>query len=234
MPNHVTNRVTLAGPEVAIKKLRESVITHYPSKHEETWDDAQLIYRKKDKDLELIGWLKKDNGDFSTRIDGKITVIGNGVPEGWEPSMSVAFDAFDFNKIIPYPPCIFNGNLSSKDEEENPGRNWLAWNKRKWGTKWNSYDHKTDEQSRYIFNTAWSFPEPIFIELSFLFPEVTISVETIDEGGNFWGDAMFLGGEKKIDRIVSCRSYTPEDEKYRKKLNKELRSHDEDAEENQE
>jgi hypothetical protein len=234
MPNHVTHRVTLAGSEAAIKKLRESVITHYPSKHEDTWDNSQLIYRKGDNDSELIGWLHKETGEFSRRIDGKETIIGNGVPEGWKPSMSVAFDAFDFEKIIPCPPCVFQGNLSSKDEEDNPGRNWLDWNRRKWGTKWNSYDNKTDEQGRFIFDTAWSFPEPVFIELSFLFPEVTISVECIDEGGNFWGDAMFLGGEKKIDRIVSCRSYTPVDEEYRKKLNKELRDYDEDAEETEE
>jgi hypothetical protein len=232
MPNHVTNRVTLAGPEAAIKKLKETVIVHHPTKQKGDEADGTLMF-KTAGGKEQYGWTDAA-GNFTTREDGKTVSLGLGVPPGWVPAMADPFDSFDFERIIPHPSVVFQGNLSTKDRDEKPGRNWMDWNCRKWGTKWNSYSFKQDEQGRILFDTAWAFPEPVFIELSHLFPEVTISVEVIDEGHNFWGDAMFLAGAKRIDRIVEYGEATEKDVECRKKLTKELRGYDEDADEDTE
>lgn len=67
----------------------------------------------------------------------------------------------------------------------------------KWGTKWNAYDQLVDlEQNVFQFDTAWSFPEPIFKALSALHPEAEITVRFADEDiGSNCGSLVFKAGE---------------------------------------
>lgn len=94
----------------------------------------------------------------------------------------------DFHKVIPHPPNIFTGNLDHEARElcrkENIP-NWYDWQIENWGTKWNSYDHdfhSMDEE--FSFDTAWSHPLPIILEMSKQNPEVTFEVMYADED---WG-----------------------------------------------
>lgn len=58
----------------------------------------------------------------------------------------------------------------------------MAWARDKWGTKWNACDQEHDaEAGTAQFNTAWSCPTPILIELSKRFPDDEISVVYADE-----------------------------------------------------
>ena len=112
-------------------------------------------------------------------------------------------EPFSFNKILPQPSCVFRGNLGRKEEAQNSGRNWLDWNRRRWGTKWGAYDHAEPIKEKgsvvYRFDTAWSYPAPIFQELSALFPDLSIEVKAIDEGWNWAIVATYPGvGERGI------------------------------------
>jgi len=69
----------------------------------------------------------------------------------------------------------------------------------KWGTKWNAY--RNDERIRegvvndtLCFQTAWSPPLPIMVELSRLFPSLRLGMQFADECGMFVGYANALGG----------------------------------------
>ncbi|AWE68990.1 hypothetical protein L4690_006311 [Pseudomonas aeruginosa] len=65
-----------------------------------------------------------------------------------------------------------------------------------WGTKWNAYESRVDGPESASFETAWSFPEPIFLKLSSMFPEATIELNYADEDiGSNCGTVRFKGGE---------------------------------------
>lgn len=112
----------------------------------------------------------------------------------------------DFNKIIPQPDNIFNGDLGEKERQKciAEGRpNWLDWNTKHWGTKWGAYSIKPGEPNQVIFDTAWSFPEPVAQKLATIFPDIEILWYWADEDtGCNTGKAHLKNGE--------CWTYSPE------------------------
>jgi|TARA_R110000823_G_scaffold187405_3_gene319673 hypothetical protein len=102
---------------------------------------------------------------------------------------------FDFNNILPMPKEL--EGTSSPTEEPNSFKNrrlrkvygtdnWYDWRILHWGTKWNSYDGKIDNEDEeyivYTFDTAWSPPEPVIHALREKFEEVDITA-FFDEPG---------------------------------------------------
>jgi hypothetical protein len=74
---------------------------------------------------------------------------------------------------------------------------WYEWSCANWGTKWNSLsfgiDESRDEILRFHFDTAWSFPTPIFQKLATMFPTLRFECACYDECGNFAGFGAFNG-----------------------------------------
>ena len=68
----------------------------------------------------------------------------------------------DFQKILPMPEEL-EGTESPKDTP-----NWYDWCNANWGTKWNAYDGQAvgGHDAGIGFNTAWSPPIPVIVELS--------------------------------------------------------------------
>lgn len=68
-------------------------------------------------------------------------------------------------------------------------KDWLGWSIANWGTKWNGYDGRIDQEEddflKISFSTAWSPPMPVYTKLAETFPEVSFTVKAIDEGWNF-------------------------------------------------
>lgn len=61
---------------------------------------------------------------------------------------------------------------------------WYEWSLHNWGTKWDACEADCDCYEGTItitFETAWSTPVPIFMELSRQFPDLTTYVEYADE-----------------------------------------------------
>ena len=115
----------------------------------------------------------------------------------------------DFERVIPSPPFLFGESLSTADQARHPNRNWYDWNRARWGTKWNGYRGSLESVaggSEVVirFQTAWSVPEPVLAELSFLFPELTFKAEFIDEGWNFAGVQHYQQGRKIGQDAVAC------------------------------
>lgn len=64
-----------------------------------------------------------------------------------------------------------------------------------WGTKWNACNQGASGHGQAAFDTAWSFPEPIFVKLSENFPDAIIEVAYADEDiGSNCGTVIFKGG----------------------------------------
>lgn len=82
---------------------------------------------------------------------------------------------FDFQKIIPM------------DEKLLEGEDWYGWRVENWGTKWDGYDGRfNQDHTAFTFNTAWSPPLPIIKKLAELTGE-TFILEYIEEGMFFCG-----------------------------------------------
>ncbi len=119
--------------------------------------------------------------------------------------------AFDFNVLIPYPEH-FAALDKARDEAEKQGLKWselprdgynqggYEWCCANWGTKWGAYEIAVDYDSFY-FQTAWSTPIPIWIEISKRFPDLQVVVEYADEDrGHNCGRLVYVNG-KEIERI---------------------------------
>lgn len=90
-----------------------------------------------------------------------------------------------------YPTYEALAEAYKRNIELAGAKNWYAFNTKNWGTKWNALDGTLEEDEDYLdlnFETAWSFPEPIFHELLAKYPELVITGEVDEEGGFFYLD----------------------------------------------
>lgn len=97
-------------------------------------------------------------------------------------------DAFDFETLVPSPPNMYHGNISSEDEKDFP-INWSSWSRENWGTKWNAYEtsYGVDGDTAYInFQTAWSAPYPVMAAFCNRF-NIPFEHRYYDEGECHWG-----------------------------------------------
>lgn len=112
---------------------------------------------------------------------------------------------FDFSTVI-HRPAVLDETISPHRQGHEQNRkafaetgftNWYDWACEKWGTKWGAYDfeERTRGDDHYVFKfeTAWSFPTPIFEKLHELYPELTFDLASYDEGDNFACVGQFGG-----------------------------------------
>lgn len=72
---------------------------------------------------------------------------------------------------------------------------WYEWSIKHWGTKWNGYETVVD-YGAIQFETAWSTPVPVFVELSKRLKDKVITVHYADEDiGSNCGTLEILNGE---------------------------------------
>lgn len=105
-------------------------------------------------------------------------VVGEYVANN-DPGVDNGRVLFDFNKVVPQPPEV----------------SWYIWRTANWGTKWNAYE-VTDAYTHFVFQTAWSTPDPVIQALSQQFPAYTFYVEYADENiGCNCGTYTYINGE---------------------------------------
>lgn len=82
-----------------------------------------------------------------------------------------ALGRLTFNRLIPTPTNIFQGNLSKIEEDLYGEENcWYEWRIKNWGTKWDAYEQEIqmidDDIMLIMFQTAWNAPIPYMEELA--------------------------------------------------------------------
>lgn len=211
MPNHISNRIVFSGDEKVIETLLNFIKTDHPETQKVSSFGDALVFSK-DKSF---GYLYTKKCQFLIQDENRKNTIIDSItspPEEWIPVMEPAWSNYiDFNNIIPSPKCIFQGDLSLDDEYKNPNRNWMKFNTEYWGTKWNSYSTRINKNGNLFFKTAWSYPKPVIERLSWLFPEISMKLDSSCEGGCFCGTCVFKGG--KIIEGEIGKNYTKADRK---------------------
>ncbi|MGE8152474.1 hypothetical protein ACQKP5_14630 [Pseudomonas vancouverensis] len=73
-----------------------------------------------------------------------------------------------------------------------------------WGTKWNAYDQVIDlDAGELSFDTAWSCPMPLLVELSKRHPDAEITVRYADEDlGSNCGTVRLKAGETVSSEVA--------------------------------
>ena len=219
MSNNVTNKLQVEGDEQLVDALLTMIQTEVCE--EEVYDNlGSLLITHPDY---YEGTFNERNGSGTVLArkteDSEVEVLVENVgrqwlyANGWAIRMCDRKPEFiDFRNIVPMPRIVRDStkySVSSDDRTKNAARNWYDWCIMNWGTKWNAYDTNVVGDA-VIFDTAWSFPEPVILALSKLFPELTITCSYVDEGWNFAGVAAFWAGVMTHNTQIPCEKDNPE------------------------
>jgi hypothetical protein len=190
MPNHVTTLATVAGVKSDVQKFYDPCIVQIEGKT--VFDFEQIIPMPKSlsidcgTELEIgINYLLSQS---SRSIDYKAP--------SWVACREVTEKAIEL------------GRQALRNIADHGYATWYDWAVENWGTKWNSYSFKRipcpfNEDSdfedvmtyyKFKFDTAWSFPTPIFKKLAEMFPSLRFDTVCFDEGWNFAGRGLWKDG----------------------------------------
>lgn len=215
MPNHVTSIVTVTGSPEEVARFVETHIV--PPKDEQgdakdpndRWFDFNTVIPQPAILKETTNGGHVDIGMFALYgyIDKSKDWLNQFFPnrdstvpyERW-PFLPKTVDTRE--KLLEHlrqnnPQALREAEASKRCLDETGHISWYEWCIENWGTKWGAYDYEERERGEgsftFKFETAWSFPEPIFRKLEQVYPDLVFDVAAYDEGSNFGCRGQFNG-----------------------------------------
>lgn len=244
MPNHVTSRCIITGPADEVARFRERMIVSKLEKPQPYWaadrqpewyttfDFSGVIPMPASIEASEASTVAKEGaaliaargdrgapfatlGLYANRIEWIRAQAGLG------PQAHIADVADAYLKQN--PKCEAAGRARLQALLETGFTDWYSWSIANWGTKWGAYGFSVvDEVPLTIkFNTAWSFPTPVFGALEREFPSLNFDVVCFDEGWNFAGVGSF-GAVRTFAEVPAT------DELYERVYGRKPDRHDED------
>lgn len=216
MPNHVTTRCIVTGEESEIKRFCDTFFSK--DQNGEFCVDFNRVIPMPEILINTVEGSVSSTGVLLLRIAYGITNAEQELSKPWETQIRE-------NLSMPEEPLpdVAKKYLEKNPEYEKEGtlrllalaetgfQSWYPWAIENWGTKWNAYDcvldFQTEKYVEFCLNTAWSFPEPVFLRLAELFPELTFECDCYDEGANFAGEGCF--NPRKNDKDFQIVVATP-------------------------
>ncbi len=135
---------------------------------------------------------------MSSRVINELTFDGDQheIKELLENVKATTVGTIDFRNVIPFPPCVFQGNLGTDEEAATGNRNWEKWNLRHWGVKKNAGNGYKSPVGAIVFDTDYAAPLLVTKELSWLYKDIRITHRWASEYyGCNCGEAVFCNGE---------------------------------------
>lgn len=214
MPNHVTTLCTITGPDDEIARFRSTMIT---TDRDERREWTLLDFNAAIPMPECLRG--SDAGTLSENGAALIQLRGErGAPfaTGGMYEAQVQNIRLDVGMMHENIQDVARAYLAKHPEYEEAGRkrlsalletgyaDWYGWSLANWGTKWNSYDFAVKSEAPFIiqFDTAWSFPEPVFRKIAEMFPTLRFEVVSFDEGWNFACEGCF-NGEPPYQKVTA-------------------------------
>mgnify|MGYP000892057814 FL=1 len=207
MPNYVTSKCQVVGPTHEIDRFKATVIREAPVGHSDAGgmmlDFNAIIPMPEsvrgteagghaDIGIALIIARGSSVAPFSTLglYEHNIQWIRGEAALGYDASISDVAKAF----LIKHAGIAVKGLCCVRALVETGYTDWYSWSIANWGTKWGAFrfvELNGEAYYSFQFETAWSFPTPIFHKLAVEFPLLGFNCVTFDEGGNFAGDGWF-------------------------------------------
>ena len=165
MPNHIRNRITLTGNKEEI----QSLIKRFSDKDGDFPCFKKICPMPKILENTEFGMDIIDHVQYSLLKDYKI--------------FSHQLSAFSHPELIKNPTDDQSKNIAIglKAFEETGCIFWRDWTIKKWGTKWNAYDHKKKGEFVFEFDTAWTSVPDILKLMLEDFTHVELYYEYADE-----------------------------------------------------
>ena len=195
MPNHVTNILTITGPEELVAKIKSEIAG--------TYDDGEPMYIDFNKIIPRPDTLNITSGSSTSNgiailkyRAGDPTAINGIMGYQWATEFATPEDLINY--MLEKGSANLEEAQKALDNLRDYGhQDWYSWSTSNWGTKWNAYSQNSDEGSNEIsFETAWSTPYPVIEALSRKYPEAVISMRYADEDfGHNVGEYTFQAGD---------------------------------------
>jgi hypothetical protein len=239
MPNHVTNKLIVTGPDDALARFKLNVaiaaengtvqpfsfhaVIPMPEVLQGTISGSGiaeaiwLVSPEKYAEIGRAQWFA-GRGPETEILERLARTAGISQFE----TRDAALAWFSANR----PEKIEVGRKHIAAFERTGHVDWYSWSVENWGTKWDAYMVSLEESPgrlEYQFDTAWSLPMPVILKLVKEFPQLDFEHRYFDEMHEFWGIETYKNGE-----CVSVRESEVNDER---DLCMELKGYDPDEDE---
>lgn len=216
MPNYVINQLSFEGDQSKIDALMQSVKSKHDDGEDYLFDFSKIIPMPESLNITSGGRVDMAMAyvNYQETMDSKGLETYLSYPWVKQAGIENISQLCDY---IKENVDIEEGRKAIYNEKTYGHRDWYSWANDNWGTKWNSSSVSSTD-NMIEFQTAWSTPEPVLIELSKQHPEVTITIKYADEdiGGNCGRFVLLNGKELEFepgDVIFACEvwGYDPAD-----------------------
>lgn len=213
MPNHIQNRLQVIGESSEVQKLFDHIKGQWDNGEPMQIDFNTITPMPEELEVNphsgIEMWVKLCTGqiDFSSILSStKISSAKLFLNGHYE----IVTQRLAAQTVLEYLIGERSGNVKDFTEEEfnqfiqclknyrTTGYiSWYEWSIDNWGTKWNAYDQNDarNTEDTIYFQTAWSSPKKLILELSSMFPAVKIALTYADENaGSNTGRILFEAG----------------------------------------
>lgn len=183
MPNWCSNHIVVTGPAEEIARFARSCIRQ-DEKGQRWFDFNSIIPMPAILEGTVVGG----------PVDDALVVLGRDdlvwIPRSLEERMRY-WNVSDIEALKQKigPEAFDQARQSIAAFEQTGVPNWYVWANINWGTKWNASGFKLirEEPGRYEcrIETAWSPPEPVYVKLAEMFPNLCFGISGEDDQLNF-------------------------------------------------
>jgi hypothetical protein len=224
MPNHVTTRCVVRGEAADLALFRARMLVQKPELHRSWHEDPEKrdqptgktytafdfegvlpmpeTVKKTESSSVRDFWLFALTGEYPLAAHTGKTPLD--YPWAQRDGITTR-KAFEGWLERTYPDGRAAAERSLKARGETGCLDWYEWARRHWGTKWNAYDTsivaESDTAIEFTFNTAWSFPTPVFDALAKAFPSLVFECWAFEEGWMFAGEGGFCDDPSRLHAL---------------------------------
>lgn len=214
MPNHVTTVCTITGTADDIATFREAMI------HTEREDDKEHQCLDFNAAIPMPECLRGSSASSTAENAASLILLrgerGASFATGGMYQAQIEMIRKDVGMPTDNIQDVARAYLEKHPDQEALGRarlqavlatgyaDWYGWAIANWGTKWNSYSFSIKSEAPFViqFDTAWSFPEPVFRKIAEMFPALRFEVASFDEGWGFSCVGCF-NGEPPFQKVAA-------------------------------
>jgi hypothetical protein len=187
MPNHVTTRCIMTGPT--------EDIALFCALHIRVPDEAAELTLDFDRIIPMPEILKRPGAAYAKLgieiLTGKPkpgSLSWSFLDPPWVQQLGITtHEALRAWAEKEHPEAIEEGRKQIEAYNETGFYDWYDWSIENWGTKWNSYrfavNYEVEGELSFCFDTAWSFPIPIFTKLAEMFPNICFECACLMNSG---------------------------------------------------
>lgn len=221
MPNHVTSKLKISGPQEHLRQFADQVKGAAVGGENSLFTlhrvipQPEILSRVEDSSSASFGlWLVDEELHKKLILDDPINQRINETLKLPDRGMAERFSQYVRNTCgsreeaqawatANRPELFTLGKIMAEAYRSCGYHSWYGWRIANWGTKWDTYNVTLESdpgQLIYMFDTAWSPPYQVIEALAEKFPALILEHKYFDELSNFWGIHLYRDGKLAENR----------------------------------